>query len=92
MEQGCRIPRYLDSPITIIIWDVDIFLPGAVIFILGVFTHNMLLFGGMAVFYLYCMTRIQGSLPRGMMGNILHRFGIYPYKDYPDGFISTFRG
>ena len=87
-----KIPRYLDAPITILLWDLDVFLPGAVIFIVGVITHNMLLFGGIAVAYLYAMTRVQGSLPRGMTSNIMHRYGIFPFAGYPDGSINTFRG
>ncbi len=92
MNSGCKIPRYLDSPIQILIWDVDIFLPGALVFIIGVFTHNMVLFGLMAFGYLYMMTKLQHNLPRGMMNNILHKYGVYPYTRYPDGFIRVFRG
>lgn len=87
-----RIPRYLDAPITILIWDADVFIPAALLFVLGVFTRNFLLFTSFSVVYLYVMARCQNNLPRGMVGNILHRFGLYPYSGYPDGAIHRFRG
>lgn len=87
-----RIPRYLDAPITILIWDADVFIPAALLFVIGVFTRNFLLFSAISVAYLYAMARCQNSLPRGMVGNVLHRLGLYPYEGYPDGAIRRFRG
>lgn len=87
-----RIPRYLDAPITILIWDADVFLPAAVLFVLGIFTRNFFTCAGIAVTYLYLMARCQNNLPRGMIGNVLHRTGLYPYAGYPDGAIKIFRG
>ena len=47
-----RIPRYLDAPITILIWDVDVFVPAFALFLIGLFTHNLLLFLGLAGAYM----------------------------------------
>ncbi len=71
-----RIPRYLDAPITILIWDADVFIPAALLFVIGIFTRNFLLCSSVAVAYLYVMAKCQNSLPRGMVGNVLHRFGL----------------
>jgi len=87
-----RIPRYLDAPVSVLIWDADIFVPAAMLFILGIFTRNFWLFSTIAVGYLYVMARCQSKLPRGMVGNVMHRFGLYPYAGYPDGAIKIFRG
>lgn len=87
-----KIPRYLDAPITILIWDADVFIPAALLFVLGIFTRNFWLFASFSAVYLYAMARCQNSLPRGMVGNILHRLGLYPYAGYPDGAIKVFRG
>ncbi len=87
-----RIPRYLDAPITILIWDVDTFLPAFVFILLGVFTRHMLLFWGLAFVYAWGLTKYQQKFPRGIMSNIMHRYGIFTYKGYPDGYIKKFRG
>jgi type IV conjugative transfer system protein TraL len=95
MDRGTgtgKIPRYLDAPITILLWDADVFMPAAMLFILGIFTHNFWLFTSFAGIYLYAMAHFQHHLPRGMVGNILHHYGLYPYSGYPDGAITVFRG
>lgn len=87
-----RIPRYLDAPITILIWDVDVFIPAFALFLIGLFTHNLLLFSGIAGGYIYIITLYQKKFPNGVMANIMHYWGVYKYKGYPDGYIHTFRG
>lgn len=87
-----RIPRYLDAPITILIWDLDVFVPAAAMFLIGLFTHNLLLFLALSVGYIYVITLYQRKFPSGVMGNLMHYWGIYKYKGYPDGYIHTFRG
>lgn len=87
-----RIPRYLDAPLTILIWDIDIFLPAFALFLVGLFTHSFISFSILAALYIYFITLYQKSFPRGLMDNILHKFGLCPYKSYPSGFITIFRG
>lgn len=87
-----RIPRYLDAPITILIWDVDVFVPAFAMFLIGLFTRNLLLFLALACGYIYIVTLYQRKFPNGVMANIMHHWGLFPYKGYPDGFTKIFRG
>lgn len=93
MDRGKgRIPRYIDAPVTILIWDVDVFLPAFVLFLVGFFTRNFVTFSLLAAGYIYLITLYQKKFPRGLMDNILHKWGVVPYSGYPSGFITVFRG
>lgn len=87
-----RIPRYIDAPITILIWDVDTFVPAFVLILLGVFSHNLFLFASIAVAYAWILAKYQKHFPRGVMSNIMHHWGVFPYSGYPDGYVKKFRG
>jgi len=72
-------------------WDADVILPAVILFMVGVFTHNMLMCTSIAVLYVLLISKYQKKFPRGVARNVLHQFGM-PYKGYPDGFVRVLRG
>ena len=80
-----RIPRYLDAPITILIWDVDVFVP-AFAFSDRAVPHNLLLFLGLAGAYMYTITLYQKKISKRR--KLMHHWGIIRYKAISCGFTS----
>lgn len=87
-----RIPRYIDAPVTIFIWPVDIFIPAFIMVVIGVLVKQFFMFLILSFLYTYSITLYQKLFPRGITGNVLHTIGVYPYTGYPDGYTKIFRG
>ncbi len=92
MEKGrVRCPKYIDSPITFLFWDIDIFMPALLLFATGIFTKNVVNCTLLMVAYIVIISKYQKKFPKGVARNFLHYIG-FPYKGYPDGYVRVLRG
>jgi len=85
------IPRYIDAPITLLFWDIDVFIPAAFLIVFGVYSGWFWSSILAAITYLWGVSRFKKKLARGVMDNVFHVLCLNPYRGYPSSFQNHFK-
>lgn len=85
------MPKYLAKPISILWWDLDVFLPPALILLLGLLLNALLTSFIIMLIYVNMMKIYRRNLPDGFLGNLCYFLGLKSLKGYPHYIENNFR-
>jgi conjugal transfer pilus assembly protein TraL len=92
MENGKGwFPRYFDSPIQILWWEIDEILPLFLMLMIGLFFGSFLFCAVIGFVLFWLITKYKKNLPNGYIGNILYMTGLRRIKGYPSYLENKFR-
>lgn len=90
MKKGW-FPRYFDSPIQVLFWEIDEILPFFVMALIGLFLGGFLWCLGIGIILSWCIIKYKKNLPTGFMGNLFYIAGLRSIKGYPSYLENDFR-
>ena len=90
MDIHCQIPRYIDDPEQLFLWEMDEAGLVAVIFCLGMLAHHLILAIPLCLLAGYLYGKFKKGKPRGFLLHFLYFHGIIELKKLPPSYIKEF--
>jgi conjugal transfer pilus assembly protein TraL len=78
MQQTRSLPRHLDMPQRILVFQVDELVPAAVFFMIGLGTGHIVKCVLIAMFSIWLMRRFRDTRPDGYLYHFLYWYGFAP--------------
>ena len=85
-----KIPRYIDDPEQLFIWEMDEAGVVAVIFCLGMLTHHLMLAIPLSILAGILYARLKKGKPRGFLRHFLYYHNVMDMKGLPPAYIKEF--
>jgi len=87
-----KLPKYIDDPITLLIWSADEFVPFTLVLLIGMLIGQLLVALLLSLVVIKFYRRYRESRPDGYIQHALYWLGLYQghIRTRPNPYIRTF--